>query len=271
MQGNSYDRNTFTAQELASFGLPGFPRTRKNWYELLRRQEWEYIETPGRGPKGIRREYKPPADVQSLIDEHTKRLTALVPEGVRRLSAEMQAIADKLPKINIPDYTTLVPENIRRLLASAQAIQALVPEEIRRLAADAQAIQDAADKLPKVEALATAQEDINAEPKAVYDVAEPSNPRKALSTVDFVLDDACFEACSKVYGDAFDKAPGRWQAKYARSFYNLLIALSQASSDTRESSLEAYQRMEPSELADLLRIAVKAGWLRSYVPPSPTE
>ena len=60
--------NTYTAIELAELRLPGFPTSRKNWYELVAREQWDVVEKPGKGPGGVRREYIPPPEVQLMID-----------------------------------------------------------------------------------------------------------------------------------------------------------------------------------------------------------
>ncbi len=59
---------TYTAIELAELRLPGFPASRKNWYELVAREQWQVVEKPGKGPGGLRREYVPPPEVQAMID-----------------------------------------------------------------------------------------------------------------------------------------------------------------------------------------------------------
>jgi hypothetical protein len=62
-------RNTFTADELAGFRLPGYPTSRKNWYELFAREGWYFVEAPGRGPGGKRKEYIPTPAVMALIQQ----------------------------------------------------------------------------------------------------------------------------------------------------------------------------------------------------------
>ena len=61
-------RNSYTVAELAGFGLPGLPKSRKNWYVRLRKDPWPFIERPGNGPGGIVKAFIPPPDVQALID-----------------------------------------------------------------------------------------------------------------------------------------------------------------------------------------------------------
>lgn len=62
-------RNTYSASELAGFLLPGYPTSRKSWYELVGREKWEVVEVPGKGPGGKRREYRPPESVIALIEQ----------------------------------------------------------------------------------------------------------------------------------------------------------------------------------------------------------
>lgn len=59
-------RNGYTASELASMALPGWPTTRKNWY--VRARGWPFVERAGKGPGGIVRAYIVPPEVQALID-----------------------------------------------------------------------------------------------------------------------------------------------------------------------------------------------------------
>ena len=52
--------------------LPKLPTTRKSWYELAEREKWEFIEVPGKGPGGLRREFKPSASVMALIEQRRR-------------------------------------------------------------------------------------------------------------------------------------------------------------------------------------------------------
>jgi hypothetical protein len=65
-------RNTYTATELAEMRLPKFPTSRKNWYALAKREKWDFIEAPGKGPGGLRREFRPPPEVLALIEQHQR-------------------------------------------------------------------------------------------------------------------------------------------------------------------------------------------------------
>lgn len=60
-------RNTYSASELARLRLPGYPTTRKSWYELAERENWDSIEAPGKGPGGKRREFLPSQAVLAVI------------------------------------------------------------------------------------------------------------------------------------------------------------------------------------------------------------
>lgn len=54
---------------LVKMHLPGMPRSPKGWYDLVGREQWPYREAPSKGGKaGVRREYRPPPEVQALID-----------------------------------------------------------------------------------------------------------------------------------------------------------------------------------------------------------
>ncbi len=64
-------KKTYSARDLASFKLPGFPTAKKAWHAYARRLNWESVFIPdsGRGCKnGLREEFVPPEDVQLVID-----------------------------------------------------------------------------------------------------------------------------------------------------------------------------------------------------------
>lgn len=60
--------NGYGAEELAQFKLPGYPVSRKGWYDRARRDNWDIREEPGKGRGGVRQIFIPPPDVQALID-----------------------------------------------------------------------------------------------------------------------------------------------------------------------------------------------------------
>jgi hypothetical protein len=63
------ERRYFSIAELASFGIPGFPRSRQNWYALVERERWPSQEVLGRGGRsGTRKEFSPPDHVLAWID-----------------------------------------------------------------------------------------------------------------------------------------------------------------------------------------------------------
>lgn len=65
-------RNGYSADELAKLKLPGYPVSRKGWYDRARRDGWEIREEPGKGPNGLRQVFVPPPHVQELIDSIQK-------------------------------------------------------------------------------------------------------------------------------------------------------------------------------------------------------
>jgi hypothetical protein len=95
-------RNTYSAEELARFCLPGYPRTRKNWYEVVKREGWEVVETPGKGRGGLRREYRPPAEVQALIEAVQRGEQAPAsPRSATAKPPDQPPIKHPVPAINI--------------------------------------------------------------------------------------------------------------------------------------------------------------------------
>jgi phage repressor protein C with HTH and peptisase S24 domain len=63
------DGNGYSAEELAQLKLPGYPVSRKGWYDRVRRDGWEIREEPGKGPGGIRQVFVPPPNVRKLIED----------------------------------------------------------------------------------------------------------------------------------------------------------------------------------------------------------
>ncbi len=84
--------NTYTAIELAELRLPGFPTSRKNWYELVAREQWDVVEKPGKGPGGVRREYIPPPEVQLMIDAVLRGETPPVRERRKQGGARVERV-----------------------------------------------------------------------------------------------------------------------------------------------------------------------------------
>ncbi|WP_051937955.1 S24 family peptidase [Ferriphaselus sp. R-1] len=65
------DEHYYSVAELLQLKLPNYPLTRQGWDTLVKRDGWEFREVKGfGGPGGIRREYMPPKNVMSLIDNH---------------------------------------------------------------------------------------------------------------------------------------------------------------------------------------------------------
>lgn len=59
--------NGYSADELAKLKLPGYPISRKGWYDRARRENWETKKAPGKGPGGVVELFLPPAHVMALI------------------------------------------------------------------------------------------------------------------------------------------------------------------------------------------------------------
>lgn len=74
-EGNGYSAQTVTrgygysAEQLAKLKLPGYPVTRKGWYDRARRENWEMREESGKGPGGVLQIFIPPPEIQALIDK----------------------------------------------------------------------------------------------------------------------------------------------------------------------------------------------------------
>lgn len=97
MQGDN--SKYFSVADLLGLNLPGYPDTRQGWNERVKREGWEFKEVKGLGgPGGVRKEYKPPADVLALILAHAP---AAVDHSVREPAAPYSASA--------PDGFVLVP------------------------------------------------------------------------------------------------------------------------------------------------------------------
>lgn len=66
------ERNGYSAEELAQLKLPGYPISRKGWYDRARRDGWEIREEPGKGPGGVRQVFVPPPEIMELINSIKK-------------------------------------------------------------------------------------------------------------------------------------------------------------------------------------------------------
>lgn len=63
-------RVAFSAEEFASFRLPGLPGTSRAWRDLLKAVEWPSRSVRSRGRGGLKHEYEPPAELLNLIRRH---------------------------------------------------------------------------------------------------------------------------------------------------------------------------------------------------------
>lgn len=57
----------FSADELAEFALPGYPRSGRRVHDRAKAEGWKSREVPSQGRKGFKVEYAPPPEVMALI------------------------------------------------------------------------------------------------------------------------------------------------------------------------------------------------------------
>lgn len=62
---------SFTAKELAEMRLPGLPTTERAWLDRCQREGWDFVEVPGRGRGGRRRQFVPTQEMLELIRRNT--------------------------------------------------------------------------------------------------------------------------------------------------------------------------------------------------------
>jgi hypothetical protein len=99
--------------------------------------------------------------------------------------------------------------------------------------------------------------------------APPSSaPTRKAAPLDEALLQACLAACALVCGESFQTSNVAHQVRYASELYNLLGRLFAAGACDRSAAL-GYAALSEDDLAELLRIAQKAGWIRNYVKPLP--
>ena len=85
------------------------------------------------------------------------------------------------------------------------------------------------------------------------------------SIINEELLDACYAACRKVHGDAFDAVSAPVQMGYAVDLYNLLVKIS-----AQNGGLEQMKRLEIKGLVEQLNVFVMLGWARKFPPPEPS-
>lgn len=96
-------RGYYSVKELVAFGLPEFPGSPKGWYDLLKREGWEFRDVPGKGGKsGMLREYKPPPHVMDLIEQ---RLQGTLPPAPEKAPAPGSSATLAAPEPSAPLYT----------------------------------------------------------------------------------------------------------------------------------------------------------------------
>jgi phage repressor protein C with HTH and peptisase S24 domain len=101
------ERNGYSADELAKLKLPGYPTSRKGWYDRARRDNWEIREEPGKGPGGTRQVFVPPPKVLELIEsiKHSERMF-FGSEQPKEKAVREKAAPEYVPA---PDGFILVP------------------------------------------------------------------------------------------------------------------------------------------------------------------
>lgn len=68
MEDASEKRGFYSAVELAALKLPGFPTTDRAARTRAEAEGWEFVLVKSRGAKGSTKRYRPPAEIQALID-----------------------------------------------------------------------------------------------------------------------------------------------------------------------------------------------------------
>jgi len=83
----------YSCAELAAMNLPGYPKAKKNWIELVRRESWPSRPRTGRGG-GY--EYTPPAPILRLIRLKDRALEAIDAPACEQqiLAALVSSLAD---------------------------------------------------------------------------------------------------------------------------------------------------------------------------------
>lgn len=114
-------KNHYSCAELAAMKLPGMPANRQNWYELVSRENWDFIEVKARGGKGgIKREYTPPAKIARLIESRSKihaegGAAAATRQVIAKVRAEVRQERDKKTQASLDQiYAALSPEGIAK-------------------------------------------------------------------------------------------------------------------------------------------------------------
>ena len=95
--------NNYPVAELLKMRLPGMPRSAKGWYGLVDREAWPFVEVDGQGGRsGLRREYRPPAEVQALIAAVQRGdLAPAAPKPATAKPPDQSPIKHPVPAINI--------------------------------------------------------------------------------------------------------------------------------------------------------------------------
>jgi transcriptional regulator with XRE-family HTH domain len=94
----------------------------------------------------------------------------------------------------------------------------------------------------------------------------PAAPASVISRIDGALLRLCWGACGEVHGEPFQAASPFLQLEHAVELYNLLHDLTAGSG---KPGLEEFARLDRVDLAQQLRIFIKMGRARRFVPGTP--
>lgn len=120
----------FSADELAEFALPGYPRSGRRIHDRAKAEGWKSREVPSQGRKGFKVEYSPPADVLHLIKTRRSSFPASPQAPDRPYAFESpgaptppQATESALPPVAAPEGFVLVPRyNVSGSMGNGQVI-----------------------------------------------------------------------------------------------------------------------------------------------------
>lgn len=96
------EKEAFSAGDLAKVRLPGLPKTARALLDLMKSQEWPFVELRSAGRGGVKREYSPPPELLELIRRHM-RGEDVTEEEVSRARA-IRSVAFRKPPAGLADY-----------------------------------------------------------------------------------------------------------------------------------------------------------------------
>lgn len=94
-------------------------------------------------------------------------------------------------------------------------------------------------------------------------MATEAGPDDGFGEISQALLDGCLQACAAVHGAGFAALPVVEQLGYAGHLYNLVVRMARQTGRSPRDAL----RLEPSGLADQLRLFKKMGWSKVFPPP----